>query len=100
MEQTPRPIASSVKPVRDEQDLRLLTTVPGSAEAAILIGDLDSMGIPAMQRASGHAGGIFGTPLPVDIYVRADDLERAREVLSTPTSEDELLHAEEEAEDG
>jgi Putative prokaryotic signal transducing protein len=84
----------------DQSELKLLTTVPSSAEAVILIGDLDSMGIPAAQRSSAHVGGIFGSPLRVDIYVRADDLERARQVLSEPVSEDELLHAEEEGEEG
>jgi hypothetical protein len=83
-----------------EQDLRLLTTVPSSTEAVILIGDLDSVGIPAIQRAGGHGGGVFGNPVPVDIYVRAGDVDGARAALSQPVSEDELLHAEQDGEGG
>ena len=84
-------------PEQHEQDLALLTTVASSAEAVMLIGDLDSLGISAVQRSSSHVGGVFGAPLPVDVYVRADDLDRARQVLSEPVSDEELLRAEEDA---
>lgn len=84
----------------NDQDPTLLTTVPSSTEAVILIGDLESLGIQAAQRASSHVGGIFGTPLRVDIYVRAGDVDRARAAIADSPSEEELLDAEQESEGG
>jgi len=85
-------------PDQNQQDLRLLTTVPSSAEAVMVVGDLEAAGIRAIPEASTRGDTVFGAPIPLDIYVRADDLDRAREVLSEPLSEDELLRAEEDGE--
>jgi hypothetical protein len=87
-------------PDPDDLDLRLLTTVPTNAEAVILVGDLDSVGIPAVQRSSSQLGRVYGSSGPVDVYVRAADLSPAREVLSAPVSEEGLLEAEERSEGG
>ncbi len=81
-----------------EPTLEILTTVPGGAEAAIVVGDLEAAGIRAMERSSTRASGPWGTSGPRDIYVEEHDLDRAREVLNTEAmSEDELVQAEEEA---
>jgi Putative prokaryotic signal transducing protein len=81
-----------------EPDLEILTTVPGSAEATIVVGDLEAAGIKAMQRATGKTQGLWGTPAACDILVFAQDLDRARELLDSYTlSEEELVEAEEAA---
>ena len=84
----------------DEQEPtpKLLTTVPGSAEATMIIGELEAAGIRAMQRPGGRGGGLWGTPTTSDIYVYEQDLDRAAEILGAQApSEDELVQAEEEA---
>lgn len=81
-----------------ELALEILTTVPGSAEATMVVGDLEAAGIHAVQRAGSQPGGLFGTPPTCDILVYEQDLDRARELLDAQTlSEEELVHAEEEA---
>lgn len=81
-----------------EPTLKILTTVPGNAEATMVVGDLEAAGVPATPQLSTRADSLWGGPTPVDIYVDERDLDRAREVLNTEAmSEDELLQAEEEA---
>jgi hypothetical protein len=81
-----------------EPTLKILTTVPSNAEAAMVVGELEGAGIQAMQRPGALPGGLWGGPGSCDIYVEQQDLDRAREVLSTEAiSEDELVQAEEEA---
>ncbi|HMD57308.1 MAG TPA: DUF2007 domain-containing protein [Solirubrobacteraceae bacterium] len=77
--------------------LKILTTVQSAAEAEIVVGDLQSSGIRAIERPGVLSGGSYGSPGSRDVYVELEDLERAREVLdSEPMSEDELIKAEEE----
>jgi hypothetical protein len=84
----------------EQPALELLTTVPSSAEAVMVAGDLEALGVRAVVDASSKGRGIYGTPAPLDIFVEAHDLERAREVLNAqPMSEEELLEAEEQAGD-
>ncbi|HEY6837021.1 MAG TPA: DUF2007 domain-containing protein [Gaiellaceae bacterium] len=64
-------------------DLAVLDVVPNEAEAELLCAILEDAGIPAMQRVTAMGAGAMGG-LPVgarEILVRAEELERAREVL-------------------
>ena len=65
-------------------DLAVLDVVPTEMEAEIVCSFLQSEGIPAMQRQTTMGGGA-ADGMPVggarEILVRADQLERAREVL-------------------
>jgi hypothetical protein len=81
----------------EPRTVQLLTTVRSSAEAAIVVGDLEASGIQAMQRPGALPGGLWGAPGSRDIYVAEQDLERASAILDAePMSEDELVKAEEE----
>src|ERR1035437_1921094 len=81
-----------------EPTLKILTTVPSNAEAAMVVVELEGAGIQAMQRPGALPGGLWGGPGSCDIYVEEQDLDQARGVLNaTPMSEDELVDAEEEA---
>ena len=42
-----------------ELALEVLTTVPGSSEATIVVGDLESAGIHAVQRPGKQPGGLY-----------------------------------------
>ena len=80
-----------------EPTLKILATVPSSAEADIVVGDLAASGIQARQRPGALPGGLWGAPGSREIYVEEQDLDRAREILdSEPMNEGELVRAEEE----
>jgi hypothetical protein len=63
--------------------LKILTTVPSNAEAAMVVGELEGAGIQAMQRPGALPGGLWGGPGSCDIYVEQQDLDRVREVINT-----------------
>jgi hypothetical protein len=91
------PTPPNIPPMRADgaEELVTLTVAKSGMEAAEILGALRTAGIrqvlaPVPRR--GPAGG--------RIRVRAQDLERAREVLSAPPmSESELIQAEEQASD-
>ena len=66
-------------------ELVSLTVVQNLAEAELLINRLALESIPAMQR-SASAGGLLPETYggQVDVLVREEDLERARELLGPP----------------
>jgi hypothetical protein len=69
------------KPITEE-DLALLTVVPNEAEAATLVGYLDSEGIEASYREGGNLPeAIIGTTVPHEVFVHTRDLDAARAVL-------------------
>ena len=67
------------------QDLVPLTVVPNEAEATMVRSLLQSAGIDSTQRSTSFgAGAALGSMSgPVEILVREEDLETARELLPT-----------------
>jgi len=95
----------SFLPVSDHAEhrpaLKLVATVPSSAEAVIVAGELEAVGIRAIPEPSTKGGSVYGAPVPLDIFVEEQDLDRAQEVLDAqPMSEEELLDAEKQPRDG
>jgi len=79
-------------------DLRIVTTVSNEAEAEMVAERLSEAGIRHMARMG--SGGIrLGAAAARDVYVEAQDLDRAREVLKADEgfSEEELARLSEEA---
>jgi len=66
-------------------DLCVATTAPDIGLASILKGFLEAAGVPAELRGSGMSGvypGLQGMGT-VDVLVRAEDLARAKELLTS-----------------
>jgi len=62
----------------------VLTVVANEAEAATLVGYLDSQGIEASYREGGDLPeSLIGTTVPHEVYVNARDVEAARALLPT-----------------
>ena len=74
----------------DPQNPEILTTASSDMEAATIIGALDVHGIWAIMTGDFIAGFRAETPAVVNIVVRSEDLERARQVLQqiTATADD------------
>jgi Putative prokaryotic signal transducing protein len=80
------------------EDLRIVTTVSNEAEAKMVAERLSEAGIRHMARMA--SGGIrLGAAAARDVYVEAQDLDRAREVLKVDEgfSEEELARLSDEA---
>jgi hypothetical protein len=80
------------------EELEVLTTVENEAEAEMVAERLSEAGIEHSSRMA--SGGIrLGAAAARDIYVRADDLDRARETLKDDEgfSEEELARLSEQA---
>jgi hypothetical protein len=81
----------------ENDDLKIVATATDEMHKALIIGRLAEAGIRCM---SGAAERNWNTGRSRDIYVRAADLERAREVLKAGEGgfdEDELARLSEEA---
>jgi Putative prokaryotic signal transducing protein len=81
------------------EDLRIVTTVENEAEAEMVGEWLTEAGIQSMPQI--HAGNIrLGAAAPRDVYVHADDYDRAVEVINAEVpSEAELTALSEQADD-
>jgi len=80
------------------EDLKIVTTVSNEAEAEMVAERLAEAGIRHMSQTAG--GGIrLGAAAARDVYVAAQDLDRAREVLKVDEgfSEEELARLSDEA---
>ena len=64
-------------------ELVAVSTFPSDADALIAKGVLDEVGIESMIR-SDNAGGMYPALAGVELLVRAEDLERAKEALQAP----------------
>jgi hypothetical protein len=81
-----------------EEELKVLTTVENQAEGEMVAERLSEAGIEHSSRMA--SGGIrLGAAAALDIYVRASDLERARETLEADEgfSDEELARLSEQA---
>jgi hypothetical protein len=79
-------------------DLKIVTTVSNEAEAEMVAERLSEAGIRHMSRTA--SGGIrLGAAAARDVYVEAQDLDRAREALKVDEdfSEEELARLSDEA---
>lgn len=79
----------------EKNELKILTSAGSAVEAAIVCGRLTDAGIPTM-RGPGGRWGAAGR----DVYVKKQDLDRAREVLKADEegfSEEELARLSQEA---
>jgi hypothetical protein len=67
-------------------DATRLTVVPNTWDAEMLRSALGSEGIESFTKLTDGAAGAWGAPGsgggPVEVWVNADDVDRAREVLS------------------
>ena len=63
--------------------LYVVSTFRSTVEAQVAKGVLDEVGIASMIRTD-NAGGMYPAIGVVELLVRADDLEKANEALSTP----------------
>ena len=82
----------------EEHDLRILTTTSNELEADLVCGLLSGAGIRSMQQPSVR-GEQWSPAGARDVYVDAQDFERAREILSAKgVNEEELTQAEEATE--
>jgi len=71
-------------------ELRIVATAANEFEAELISGVLTEAGIEStMELANTGMGGRFGGGGARDIYVRSEDLERAREVLSETEADGE-----------
>ncbi|MDD7409259.1 MAG: DUF2007 domain-containing protein [Anaerovoracaceae bacterium] len=78
-----------------------LTSAKDSFEADIFISKLAGEGIPAEKRYQGNSNMLeiymgMSTISPVDIYVPADALEEAKEIIKPVPIEDDFVEAEED----
>jgi Putative prokaryotic signal transducing protein len=62
------------------EDLKVLTTVGDEAEAAVVRGRLADAGIRSLEQASGGVAQ-WNPGASIEIYVAAEDLERAHAAL-------------------
>jgi hypothetical protein len=69
-------------------ELKIVTTVNNEFEAGMVLGVLADVGIHAMQRLGGAGvAGRVGGGGARDIYVSAQEFDRAREVLERPAED-------------
>jgi len=61
-------------------DLAVVSTFPSTANAQIAKGILDEVGIESMVRAD-NAGGMYPAIGTVELLVRSEDVERAKDAL-------------------
>jgi hypothetical protein len=83
--------------VSSDDDLKIVATATDEMQESLIMGRLSEAGIRCMDAGGGRKRSAAG---PRDIYVRAADLERAREVLKADEGdfdEDELARLSEEA---
>src|SRR5450759_290704 len=75
---------------------KIVTTANNDLESAVVCGRLSEAGIHSMQQPSGR-GGTWNPAGARDVYVAAQDFDRAREVLKADegVSEEELTREEE-----
>jgi hypothetical protein len=66
----------------ESPELVAVSTFQSTADAQIARGILDAVGIQSMIRAD-NAGGMYPTIAGVELLVRSDDIEMAREALQT-----------------
>jgi hypothetical protein len=68
-----------------------LMTAPNEIEASLIAGRLRDAGIPVMLRPGGPGLGAWASALTFEhgVYVRAGDLERARELLANDEDSDD-----------
>jgi Putative prokaryotic signal transducing protein len=67
----------------DDSDLVVISTFPSEADAQIAKGLLDGAGIESMIRTD-NAGGMYPAISGADLVVRAEDVEKANDLLSLP----------------
>ena len=65
----------------DANSPQVLANLPTEAEAALLVGHLDSLGIKAYVSGAGTSTGWPEAPSDVQVVVRQADLARAQEAL-------------------
>jgi Putative prokaryotic signal transducing protein len=67
----------------DDSDLVVISTFPSEADAQIAKGLLDGAGIESMIR-SDNAGGMYPAISGADLVVRAEDAQKANDLLGLP----------------
>jgi len=79
-----------------DEDFEILTTVNNDLEATVVLGRLAEVGIHATMQPS-KRGGPWNPAGARDVYVAAEDVERARQTLEEDEAitEEELLAEEE-----
>jgi hypothetical protein len=67
----------------DDSDLVVISTFPSEADAQLAKGLLDGAGIESMIR-SDNAGGMYPAISGADLVVRAEDVQKANDLLGLP----------------
>jgi hypothetical protein len=67
----------------DDSDLVVISTFPSEADAQIAKGLLDGAGIESMIRTD-NAGGMYPAISGADLVVRAEDVQKANDLLGLP----------------
>jgi Putative prokaryotic signal transducing protein len=67
----------------DHSDLVVISTFPSEADAQIAKGLLDGAGIESMIRTD-NAGGMYPAISGADLVVRAEDVQKANDLLGLP----------------
>jgi hypothetical protein len=72
----------------DDSDLVVISTFPSEADAQIAKGLLDGAGIESMIRTD-DAGGMYPGIGGADLVVRAEDVQKANDLLGLPDQGEE-----------
>lgn len=74
---------------RERSEPTWLVTAPNEIEASLIAGRLRDAGIPVMLRPGGPGLGAWASAFSFEhgVYVRATDLDRARDVLGDATAD-------------
>ena len=67
----------------DDSDLVVISTFPSEADAQLAKGLLDGAGIESMIQ-SDNAGGMYPAISGADLVVRAEDVQKANDLLGLP----------------